>query len=281
MSQLRLLITPRILNIRMNATPTVVITNEPQARSINQLNFVPADFRANGDIDHGVGLVNNHEQFMSICFENMQLRNIQRADRKGAESVTEEKFALLFQTEIVIDNEIFNIWKLSLPIVVIVHGSQELQAWATIFWDNYFGSMNREPFVVPESVPWSKLAEALNTFFTMRMERAEDKLAGGKPLNPENLLCFAEKLNVNGDDQLVHWSMLSRNELRNRNFSFWKWFFEALKLLSSDTNLREAWQRNTIMGFIARELAQTYLINREDGTFLLRFSDSTLGEISI
>lgn len=38
-----------------------------------------------------------------ICFSPFQsIRKIKRADRKGSESVTEEKFALLFTTELTI-----------------------------------------------------------------------------------------------------------------------------------------------------------------------------------
>ena len=42
----------------------------------------------------------------------------------------------------------------SLPVVVIVHGNQEPHAWATILWDNAFAEWGRQPFLVPEKVPW-------------------------------------------------------------------------------------------------------------------------------
>lgn len=41
---------------------------------------------------------------------------------------------------------------------------QEAHAWATIIWDNYF-TLNKLPFDVPDRVPWSKLAEMLNSKF--------------------------------------------------------------------------------------------------------------------
>lgn len=40
------------------------------------------------------------------------------------------------------------IWTLSLPVVVIVHGNQEPHAWATVTWDNAFGEPGRMPFQV-------------------------------------------------------------------------------------------------------------------------------------
>ena len=51
----------------------------------------------------------------------------------------EEKFTLLFQTQVNIGGEInVNIKVMSLPVVVIVHGNQQSQAEFTIFWDNSF-----------------------------------------------------------------------------------------------------------------------------------------------
>lgn len=62
--------------------------------------------------------------------------------------------------------------------MVIVHGNQEPQSWATITWDNAFSDIVREPFQVPERVSWSQLALALNTKFESSTGRAltEDNL---------------------------------------------------------------------------------------------------------
>ena len=49
----------------------------------------------------------------------------------------------------------------SLPVVVIVHGNQEPHAWATILWDNAFAEWGRQPFLVPEKVPWIQVGEFL------------------------------------------------------------------------------------------------------------------------
>lgn len=107
-----------------------------------------------------------------MCFQS--LKRIKRADRRGAESVTEEKFTVLFESQFSVGgNElvfhvkvkicdlalsfldlffIINSVKclrdafvvlclvqtLSLPVVVIVHGSQDNNATATVLWDNAF-----------------------------------------------------------------------------------------------------------------------------------------------
>ena len=53
----------------------------------------------------------------------------------------------------------------SLPVVVIVHGNQEPHAWATILWDNAFAEWGRQPFLVPEKVPWIQVF--LNNIFLL------------------------------------------------------------------------------------------------------------------
>lgn len=66
----------------------------------------------------------------------------------------DEKFSLYFQSAFTIGGGelMFNVWTLSLPVVVIVHGNQEPHAWATVTWDNAFAEQSRPPFLVPEKV---------------------------------------------------------------------------------------------------------------------------------
>ena len=99
-------------------------------------------------------------------FRNLQLKGIIRSGKKGSTSVTEEKFFILFLTEFHVGELSFQVWTLSLPVVVIVHGSQEAQAMATIIWDNAFSEWSRLPFRVPDKVFWTDLASALNMKWT-------------------------------------------------------------------------------------------------------------------
>ena len=77
------------------------------------------------------------------------------------------------------------VWTLSLPVVVIVHGNQEPHAWATVTWDNAFAEPGRIPFAIPERVSWAQVAEALSTKF---------KSATGKPLSEDNIRFLAGKV---------------------------------------------------------------------------------------
>ena len=52
----------------------------------------------------------------------------------------------------------FQLWTLSTPVVVIVHGNQEPQALATVTWDNAFAESMRSPFVVTDKVTWGQVS---------------------------------------------------------------------------------------------------------------------------
>ena len=69
----------------------------------------------------------------------------------------DEKFSVIFWTDFTIGELRFQLWTMSLPVVVIVHGNQEPQALATVVWDNAFGDWGRKPFVVPDKVTWGQV----------------------------------------------------------------------------------------------------------------------------
>ena len=83
-----------------------------------------------------------HSRILQANFRNMTLRDKGRGDRRGTESVAEEKFSIVFQADIIVRSPAceFTVTAqtLSLPVVVISHGKQEANAAATIFWDNAF-----------------------------------------------------------------------------------------------------------------------------------------------
>lgn len=140
------------------------------------------------------------------------LKRIKRSDRRGAESVTEEKFTILFESQFSVGgNElVFQVKTLSLPVVVIVHGSQDNNATATVLWDNAFAEPGRVPFAVPDKVMWSQLCEALNMKF-------KSEVQSSRGLTKENLLFLAQKLfnsNMNlledYNSMAVSWAQFNR-----------------------------------------------------------------------
>ncbi|KAF5306526.1 hypothetical protein FQR65_LT18544 [Abscondita terminalis] len=221
----------------------------------------------------------------------MQLKKIKRAEKKGTESVMDEKFSLLFQSQFSVGGGelMFQVWTLSLPVVVIVHGNQEPHAWATVTWDNAFSEPGRVPFNVPDKVPWSNVAETLSLKF---------RAATGRPLTEENIRFLAEKAfrgNFTEPNQMLSWAQFCKEPLSERNFTFWEWFYAVMKL-TREHYADHGWMGNyfefgtysntiyscsTILGFIRKRQAEEMLQSRANGTFLLRFSDSELGGVTI
>ncbi|KAJ7411184.1 signal transducer and activator of transcription 5A [Pitangus sulphuratus] len=222
-----------------------------------------------------------HREAQTLQQYRVSLKRIKRSDRRGAESVTEEKFTILFESQFSVGgNElVFQVKTLSLPVVVIVHGSQDNNATATVLWDNAFAEPGRVPFAVPDKVQWPQLCEALNMKF-----KAEVQSSRG--LTKENLVFLAQKLFNSTSSHLedyssttVSWSQFNRENLPGRNYTFWQWFDGVMEVLKK--HLKPHWNDGAILGFVNKQQAHDLLINKPDGTFLLRFSDSEIGGITI
>ncbi|KAM9786185.1 LOW QUALITY PROTEIN: signal transducer and activator of transcription 6 [Neosynchiropus ocellatus] len=258
-----------------------------KAQIINELQAKNLGGAASGS-DNMEGLSNNtaileHNtatKGTGATFRNMYIRKIKRADRKGSESVTEEKFALLFSSEVSITgcDTPCRIQTISLPLVVIVHGSQENNALATVIWDCAFCEPDRVSFVVPDRVPWRQMCSTLNSKFTSEVQTL-------RLLDDFNLHFLAQKIfdkpDFNGDfsNMMVSWSQFNKEVLPSRLFTFWQWFEGVLEL--TKRHLKSYWSDGLIFGFIGKQHLHLILNDRPNGTFLLRFSDSEIGGITI
>ncbi|XP_050693053.1 signal transducer and activator of transcription 5B-like isoform X3 [Eriocheir sinensis] len=267
--------------LNVNMTPPQVrvsIISEAQANALLK-NDQMSKGEMSGEILNNTGTMEYHQgsRQLSVSFRNMQLRKIKRAEKKGTESVMDEKFSLLFQSQFSVGGGelVFQVWTLSLPVVVIVHGNQEPHAWATVSWDNAFAEQGRIPFTVPEKVPWPQVADMLDAKF---------KSATGRGLTEDNLKFLAGKAFRSPQIQdftnmMLSWSQFCKEPLSERNFTFWEWFFAVMKVTKE--HLRQPWNDGSIMGFVGRPQAEEMLKNSKSGTFLLRFSDSELGGVTI
>lgn len=256
----------------------VQIINEQQARAMNH-GGLPSDNV--GELMNNTAILelNSATKSTSASFRNMSIKKIKRAERKGSECVTEEKFALLFSGEISVTGCDFpySINVYSVPIVVIVHGSQDINAMGTIIWDCAFAEPNREPFVVPERVPWRQMCSTLNVKFTSELNTQHN-------LNEYNLLFLAQKIFDKHDicdfsNMFVSWSQFNKETLPGRPFTFWQWFQGVMELTKE--HLLPYWSDRLISGFIGKQHLHVILKDRPGGTFLLRFSDSEIGAITI
>lgn len=81
--------------------PTVkaTIVSEAQAKALLKNENSRALSETSGEILNNSSIMEYHPQsgVLSVNFRNMSLRRIKRSDKRGAESVTEEKFTILFQ----------------------------------------------------------------------------------------------------------------------------------------------------------------------------------------
>ncbi|XP_054092045.1 signal transducer and transcription activator isoform X2 [Zeugodacus cucurbitae] len=209
----------------------------------------------------------------SATFSNLMISEAKRFERRGSENVTDKKHTLLFYTTAECKGHAINCWAISAPLIVIVHDNQGSNAWATILWDNAFSAIEREPFKVPERVHYIQISEALDMYFGLYTNRH---------LTPDNLNTIANKLRLNETGQLndyISFSQFCKDKMPNCVFSFWEWFYDIKKLTT--TYLKEAWAKGHIVGFISKREASEILSRQAHGTFLLRFSDSTKGGVSI
>ncbi|KAG4074001.1 hypothetical protein HA402_014206 [Bradysia odoriphaga] len=208
---------------------------------------------------------------LTCTFNNMKLEKFKRS---GKRDVTEKKYALRFESTFqTAGNLTINVSAKTLPIVIVVHTNQELQSWATIFWDNAFAEINRQPFQVVDKVCCSQLFSALSTKFESETN---------KGLTADCFKYLHEKLfgtEYNDEDRLVSWTEFCRVPLLGRKFTFWQWFYSAMKLVKN--HAQEAWSDGFIVGFINKQETIAKLQHCQAGTFLVRFSESELGGISI
>uniref|UniRef100_A0A667ZHZ7 Signal transducer and activator of transcription n=1 Tax=Myripristis murdjan TaxID=586833 RepID=A0A667ZHZ7_9TELE len=256
------------------------IITEMQARSLGQMGTVPSENV--GELINNSAILEHNTASKSTCatFRNMSIKKIKRADRKGSESVTEEKFALLFSAEITITgcDKPYKIQMISLPVVIIVHGSQDNNALATIIWDCAFSEPDRIPFVVPERVPWKRMCMILNSKFTSEIQTQHN-------LDQYNQHFLAQKIfdkhDISGDfsNMMVTWAQFNKEVLPGRQFTFWQWFEGVMELTKK--HLKTYWSDGLIFGFIGKQHLHLILKDRPNGTFLLRFSDSEIGGITI
>ncbi|KRX36165.1 Signal transducer and activator of transcription 1 [Trichinella murrelli] len=193
--------------------------------------------------------------------------------------VCERNYALLFTCTMFKMGDITfdSIWALSCPVKLTVHGSQERLSQAMILWNHAFASAEN-PFNIPKAVEWNQLAEALKYKFKCQT-------GATRPLSDAHLKYIAGKLVADPSCFSYETSLITLEQFcklpmrEDVDFSFWSWFFEIAALIKQ--KLLRLWDDGLITGFISREDARSLLLSLHESSFLLRFSDSHLGGLSI
>uniref|UniRef100_A0A8C5X923 Signal transducer and activator of transcription n=1 Tax=Malurus cyaneus samueli TaxID=2593467 RepID=A0A8C5X923_9PASS len=283
-ASVRFLLGPQLL--KATPKPYVVradMVTEKQARELELSTYSNTLSESTGEIVHNTVALETNPTSGTCCanFKNVLLKKIKRCERKGSESVTEEKCAVLFSTSVALtsSNVTVHLQVLSLPIVVIVHGNQDNNAKATVLWDNAFSEIDRVPFVVAERVPWEKMCDTLNLKFMAEVQTS-------KGLLKDHYFFLAQKIfndhSASFEDfqnRHVSWAQFNKEILPGRGFTFWQWFDGVLDL--TKRCLKSYWSDRLIVGFISKQYVCKLLSTEPDGTFLLRFSDSEIGGVTI
>nr|XP_033800886.1 signal transducer and activator of transcription 1-alpha/beta isoform X2 [Geotrypetes seraphini]XP_033800887.1 signal transducer and activator of transcription 1-alpha/beta isoform X2 [Geotrypetes seraphini]XP_033800888.1 signal transducer and activator of transcription 1-alpha/beta isoform X2 [Geotrypetes seraphini] len=220
--------------------------------------------------------VMNMEESTNGClaaeFRHLQLKEQKNAGSRTNEGpliVTEELHSLSFETQLCQPSLVIDLETTSLPIVVISNVSQLPSGWASILWYNMLTNepKNLSFFLNPPVAKWSLIADVLSWQFSSVTKRG---------LNADQLRMLGEKLlgpNTCTDDGLILWSRFCKENIHDKNFSFWLWIEGILELIKK--HLLSLWNDGCIVGFISKEHERALLKDKAPGTFLLRFSESS------
>ncbi|KAG8585705.1 hypothetical protein GDO81_005121 [Engystomops pustulosus] len=186
---------------------------------------------------------------------------------EGSRSVQEELHIITLMTQFSYDGVELNIEATTLPFVVISNQSQFVRAWASILWFNLLSTDPKDVafFSKPPAAKWILVADVLSWQFSC---------CTGRGLNADQLQMLGKKLcgSVPNQDSTVTWSKFAKESMPRVSFTFWEWFDAILTLVKA--HLENIWKDGYVMGFVSRSAEDALLRTRQQGTFLLRFSES-------
>uniref|UniRef100_A0A8C1YKW7 Signal transducer and activator of transcription n=2 Tax=Cyprinus carpio TaxID=7962 RepID=A0A8C1YKW7_CYPCA len=183
-------------------------------------------------------------------------------------SVTEELHRIIFQTQFDYQGLSVPLETFSLPVVVISNSSQQQSAWASVLWFNMLCSdpENVKFFETSPAATWPQFGEMLSWQFLS---------CGKRGLDNDQLETLAIKLfgkQQSYDNCKISWTKFSKENLPDTNFSLWVWLDGILTLVK--LYLSDLWSDGSIMGFVSKGKERLLLKKKQNGTFLLRFSES-------
>ncbi|KAI6175617.1 Signal transducer and activator of transcription [Aphelenchoides bicaudatus] len=289
-SEVRLLIGDR-LGIKqhlVNANVTVKIIAEEEARMLSVSQITEKEIKTVGSISNDFEkMVFDEKGHLSAKFNNSKLtriahrkpppKGLQNDSQKSAlmvQTATDQKYALLFHiTPFQLGNlGKFDVWTLSLPLMVTVHGSQDCDAQGVILWQRAFSPVTRTSVNEDISaVSWQDLKEVLRHKFSLFT-------GTHRSLNEQDLAYLAEKLILQHGPELkpITFHRFAKQNLHESvTFSFWEWFFLIMQLIKQ--KLLKFWDEGWLIGFISKNDASQRMVMNSVPTFLLRFSDTQTG----
>ncbi|KAJ8253092.1 hypothetical protein GJAV_G00209020 [Gymnothorax javanicus] len=206
-------------------------------------------------------------------FRHLQLKEQKAGSNRSNEGpliVTEELHSISFETQLCQPGLVIDLETTSLPIVVISNVSQLPSGWASILWYNMLCTKpkNLSFFLSPPQARWNQLSEVLSWQFSSVTKRG---------LNENQLSMLGDKLlgreAAGNPEGLIPWTKFCKLGVTEKSFPFWLWIEGILELIKR--HLLPLWNDGHIMGFVSKEGERSLLRDKNSGTFLLRFSESS------
>uniref|UniRef100_A0A4W5REW6 Signal transducer and activator of transcription n=1 Tax=Hucho hucho TaxID=62062 RepID=A0A4W5REW6_9TELE len=218
-------------------------------------------------------VMNMEESNGSLAAEFRHLATGNRTN-DGPLIVTEELHSISFETQLTQPGLQVNLETTSLPIVVISNVSQLPSAWASVMWYNMLTSesKNLSFFLSPPQVTWSQLSKVLSWQFSSITKRG---------LNDEQLSMLGDKLlgreAVGNPNGLIPWTKFCKQNVNEKSFPFWLWIEGILDLIKRHLLIPHQHTDQTHIASVclSEEREKALLKDKEPGTFLLRFSESS------
>eukprot|EP00066_Takifugu_rubripes_P001204 XP_003962244.1 PREDICTED: signal transducer and activator of transcription 1-alpha/beta-like [Takifugu rubripes] len=212
------------------------------------------DFKVLDEDTPGGGLV---AEFCHMSLKEAKVKS--KGSPETHVGVTEELHLVNFVTDFRHAGLECTIEASTLPVVVISSSNQVGSAWASIMWCSVLCTsepMNLSLFVDPPPLKWTELSQVLSWQFLT---------VGQRELDENQLADLKDKLA--DPDDLVHWTKFSKDD------NAWIWIDGILDLIKK--HLVDLWRDGLIMGFVSRKKTLALLREKPNGTFLLRFSESS------
>lgn len=203
--------------------------------------------------------------------------------------ITDEVSWLLFKTSFIVNGKPFEVELLSMPVVITSHTNQNGDALANIVWFNCDDCEDDKTNISNGTKPirWTKLVESIQS--------AHNVIIGPNtlPLTTAQLnflklkVCRVEEKNeivetFNPDDPKITKNYFCITPLdKEYNFSFFQWFVGTSNFVHDQCSM--LWNAGLILGYVTKNKAKELLEDKNSvpGMFLLRFSESQIGAITI
>ncbi|XP_068935562.1 signal transducer and activator of transcription 2 isoform X2 [Petaurus breviceps papuanus] len=254
-----------------NEPLTVHVTidkNAPQMKGFRMFNILTSEQKTlTPEKGKSQGLI---WDFRCLTLKEQKTSSSGKGYSEGLLVVTEELHIINFTVKYSYQGLKLELQTNSLPVVIISNMNQLPNAWASILWFNLLSSdpQDQQFFSSPPKAPWRVLGPALSWQFSSCACRGLDK----DQLNMLKKKLFGQEHKKEAQ-LLLSWPAFSKDSPPGK-MPFWTWLDKILDLVHN--HLEEIWKDGLIKGFVTRDQALKLLKKNLPGTFLLRFSETSL-----